>query len=168
MALTVLNPMLEDISQIPGPYLREYFRGHHRLRDGLGFDTYFTRNRILIRVMAMGKPYELWRELLPSVEFKVVLDGITPSNVLSNLCIDLIEFAPPEYVLGLRTKISSNRMKDLLTTTSNIKVLDLFDVVLSKGFLQPNPDRTPTLNSSPHSNICIWKIFSWPTTIGVT
>jgi hypothetical protein len=148
MALNTLSPTAEDLSQIPGPFLREYFRRNHMLRDRLGINTRVTWDRILIYAVAVGEPH-LWdepgREPLPCVEFQVVLDNITPPDALSDLCIDIIASIPLDRVLGFRTNLPSHRMEGLLTAMPNMNALDLFDVELSKGFLQPNPD-------GPHAN----------------
>jgi len=143
MAITALDSTVEDVSQIPGPYIREYIRRHHRLQGGLGIGAHSLHGHLYIYVEVVGELdtwATFWREPLPSVEFKVILDEITPPDVLNNLCLDLIAFAPRERAVGLNTTLPTNRMEDLLTTMPNIAILHLSGVTVSKGFLQPNPE----------------------------
>jgi len=143
MSLTLLDSTVERLSQVLRPYLGDYLQRNHRLQNRLGIDARSTRNYLSIRADTIGEPY-LWtpfqRVSLPSVTFKAVLDGVTPADVLDNLCLDLIASAPRMYVVTLNTCLPTHRMEDLLVTVPNVETLYLSNAVLSRGFLQPNPD----------------------------
>jgi hypothetical protein len=149
MLLTTLNPAVEDVLPISGPYLRGYIRRHHKLQDELEIDLFFTNRGFFICANAPDERH-LWnsfrREPPPSVELRVITDGLPPSDVPGDLCLDLAAFTPRERVLCLKADFFKSRMEDLLIAMPNIEALYLSNATLSKGFLQPNPD-------GPHANM---------------
>jgi len=143
MLLITYASTFEDVSQIPGPYLRECFRRNHRLQGGLGIGIHSAHDDLFIYVEALDEldtQTSLRKEPLLSVELKVIFDIIPPPDVLHNLCFDLVAFAPRERAVGLSTNLPANRMEDLLVTMPNVTTFHLSDVEVSKGFLQPNPE----------------------------
>ena len=149
LSLTTLDSTVEDVLRISGPYLRGYLRNARSPQDRLGIDVSASTG-FLIRVNIIGEPRP-WtssqKHKSPPVEFRAIPGGIIPLDAVDNLCLDLIAFTPQERVsqLYLSTNAPTNRMEDLLIAMPNIETLYLSKVVLSKGFLQPNPD-------GPHPN----------------
>ena len=149
MLLTTLNPAVEDVLPISGPYLRGYIRRHHKLQDELEIDLFSTNRGFFICVNApderhLRNPFR--REPPPSVELRVITDGMPPLDVPGDLCLDLAAFTPRERVLYLKADFFKSRMEDLLIAMPNIEALYFSNATLSKGFLQPNPD-------GPHANM---------------
>jgi hypothetical protein len=149
MSIATHDFTVEDVLQISGPYLRGYFQHDHSPQDRLGIDV-SANGGFLIRVNIIGEPRP-WTSSLkyppPPVEFRSIPNEILPPDVVDNLCLDLITFTPQERVsrLQVTTNAPANQMEDLLIAMPNLETLYLSKVVLSKGFLQPNPD-------GPHAN----------------
>ena len=155
MSLTVLDPAVEDVLQISGPYLRGYFRRDRWLQGRLGICSDYSISEwrsppgdCFTRVNILGelRGGNTFRPS-PVATFRVVLAEAAPRGVLGNLCLDLNAFPPGERVGRLETTIpaSTNKTEGLLITMPNVETLILSNVVLSKGFLQPDPD-------GPHAN----------------
>ncbi|KAF9783516.1 hypothetical protein BJ322DRAFT_1110410 [Thelephora terrestris] len=135
--VTAIDSMAEDISRTVGPYLKHYFQQDHKPQDTLSLTAYSLPNRLSICVRTEVKA----RNSVPFfAKFRVCLAPNAPRGFLANLCHDFASFTPQERVYSLDTNLSSTQMEDLLLAMPNIETLRLFNVVLSKGFLRPNPD----------------------------
>ena len=149
MSIRTHDFTVEDVLQVSGPYLRGYLRHNHSPQDRLWIDVSAERGFVIsVNIVGESRPWPLSQAYPPPpVEFRATSNEILPPDVADNLCLDLITFTPQERVsrLYLTTNAPTNRMEDLLTAMPNIETLYLSKVMLSKGFLQPNPD-------GPHAN----------------
>jgi hypothetical protein len=128
-------PTADDVLQTLGPFVRHYFQHHHESLDRLWMKTYSRLPHLLVRIetedtVHIGTPLR--------TEFEMTPDE-TPPGCLQDLCHDFLAFTPRERVYAFETDLPMDRLEDLLVTMPNIEALQLRKVVLSEGFLQPNP-----------------------------
>lgn len=119
MELKALDSTVEDLSRIPGPYLREFFQRDH---DRLGVKAYTDDSlldTLLINVVTVGQPRS--RQL----KFDAVLDRIGPPSSLDNPCLNIIASIPGERVVSLSTNVPSEKVVDVLDAMPNIKMMYL-------------------------------------------
>ena len=131
--LILSSPTADDTLRILGPYLRHYFQHDHESHGRLRIKTRFSLPRLLVQIETEEKvdnDSPLW------AEFEVTLSEI---DDLHSLCHDLIASGPRESTRGLDTDLPTSRLEDLLVAMPNIETLQLHDVKLFEGFLQPDP-----------------------------
>ena len=141
--LSISNSTMEDISQTLASYMRDYFRRDPRFQDRLGiFSSSQSPNSIIVGIVRI-------QGTLPALEPpRVSLLAITnqpPPNIPERSLITLITLVPQERVVFFDTDLDMRSPEDLFFTMPNIETLHLSDLLLSEGFLQPNPD-------GPHAN----------------
>ena len=141
ISVSALDSTAEDVFQISGPYLQDYFRRDHRLPNRLGVSVSASRCIAISVDIIINPPprasHKRW------VDFTATLQGAASPDVLDNLCLDFVAFTPQKRVSQLQLSTNralTNRMNNLFIAMPNIETLYLLKVTLSKGFLQPDPD----------------------------
>jgi len=131
----------EDVSQILGPYIRNYFRRDARFQDRLGICTFSSPSSISISVNAVCIHTDTPAPKPPFIAFTVVLADIPP-NPPNDLFTDLVALTPRDHVVSFNanTAYYTTQLGELFSMMPKIETLYLSEVQVSKGFLQPNPD----------------------------
>ena len=128
---------VEAIARTLGPYLQQYFQCCYELQDRLAIRADSSCNNLSISV----ETEDMAHNPNPfSAKFHASLGRSAPHAAMEDLCHDFVSFIPRERVYAFNTNLPTTRLGDLLATMPNIEKLGLFDVKLSEGFLQPNPD----------------------------
>ena len=144
MYLNISNPTVEDISQILGPYMRNYFRRDSRFRGRLGVYSFSPPSSVSVLVgIASTQTTAPIREL-PRVS--LVVQASQPPNVLEQLLNNLIALVPLEHVRSYNAGPRAKPSEELFFMMPNIETLCISGVELCEGFLQPNP-------GGPHANM---------------
>ena len=143
--LVGFSSTVEDVLQIIGPYIRDYFRCGARFQDTLKasappsspysaaiFFTVVCRETTRLELDSLG------------ASFKVHLAD-QPPGILEQLLINLMAFIPRERVVHFKADLDTKLPEEPLFMMPNIKVLHTIGAQLSKEFLQPNPN-------GPHAN----------------
>ena len=153
MDLTGSGPAAENISQTLAPYVQDYFRRSHRFQDSLDLSFFSGYSCVAISVGVVCAGQEL-----PRVSLTAVVN--LPLNALERLLISLIALTPRERVVRFGGGIGMKPPEEVFPMLPNIRILRLSEVVLSEGFLQPNP-------YGPHANtkllpslesLCLWGV----------
>ena len=138
MHLDVSNTTVEDISQILGPYIRDYFQRDPRFQDRLGMHS-SSYGSLSISVGIVHTQTTPSVRHLPRVT--LVAQADLPPDELEQLFISLAVLIPLERVVSLDTNGDTQLLpEDLLCMMPHIEVLRISYPKLSEGFLQPNPD----------------------------
>jgi len=144
MWLSGSNPTAEDISQALAPYIRDYFRRDARFQGRLGVYTSSSHSSISIVVGVVGAQTTAQVLKPPCVSFTVVADR-PPQDVLGRLLVNLSAIIPQERVVSFHAWFSMWPPEELFFMMPNIETLCLSNLLLSEGFLQPDP-------AGPHAN----------------
>jgi hypothetical protein len=136
--LTVLCCTAGDISDIFGPYVREFLRRDERSRDQLGVAVGFDGARISVEVSTIGTANSLTQRVTFAI-FTAFLH--VPPIAEDELFINFVACTPGEQVVYLGGYTRADVIKGIVSTMPNIQELHLPHVTLSDGFLQPDPDR---------------------------
>ena len=138
--LTGFDSTVEEISQTLVPYMRDYFQRDVRFQDALGISSLFSPLSISISVNAVcGQTAELARKP-PFSTFTIMPVDPPPPDTLCQLFINVITSTPREHVVLFDTNLDIELPEELFSMMPGIETMCASDVVLSKGFLQPNPD----------------------------
>ena len=135
MYLSGSNPTVEEVSQILWPYMLDHFRRDARFQDRLEVVSYSARSFISITV---GVICALGTAPAPRVSLALALDG-RPPDVLEQFFINLVLPTPRERIVSLVADLDTKLPEELVFMMLNIERLYLFNVGLSKRFLQPKP-----------------------------
>ena len=131
------NPTVEDVSQTLAPYMRGYFRRDTRFQNPLEVSSSSSFGIILISV---GVVCARATAGAPRVSLTVVLRPGCPPDVVEQFFVNLAAPIPREPVVSFTANLNVKLPEDLLVAMPNIETLTIWDVELSKGFLQPDPD----------------------------
>jgi len=136
--LTVYDPTVEDISQTLAPYMHDYFRRDVRFQDTLVVSSCSSHGSISIVVCVLSAPVTA-PTLSSPVSFTVGVENILPNEV-EQFLINLITPIPREPVICFAADLDTKLPEELLLMMPNISTLNIYDIELTKGFLQPDPD----------------------------
>ena len=143
--LNGFNSTIEDISQTLVPYMRDHFRRDARFQGELELSYISAPYTAWIVVRVIGPQTTEPAQKLPLVELKMIVPYLLPLDVQEQLFIDMVALTPQEHVVSFDTNFDIKSPERLFPAMPNIKMLNLNDVELTEGFLQPNPD-------GPHAN----------------
>jgi hypothetical protein len=135
------NSAVGSVSQTLGSFARLYFQSNRFLWDRIKLEAHVSCTLFGTRVESEQGADGIDRLL---ANFMVIPAVLTLQDIMQNLCRDFISPVPQERVCHLRTSFPPAEFEDLLINMSKIETLEVVDVELSEGFLQPNPD-------GPHS-----------------
>ena len=135
----------EEILRTLVPYMRDYFQRDPMFQDALGITSHFTPSSISIAVNAVCDLTTKLTRKPPFSTFTIMPVDPPPRDTLSQLFVRIITSTPRERVVVFSSDLSFELPEELFSTMPNIEMMYLSDMVLSKGFLQPNPD-------GPHAN----------------
>ena len=133
---------VEEITQLL-PYLRDHLRRDPRFQERLEIKYFTLAGSITISINALCAQDIALARKPPSVAFTLGLDNLLWADLYNQVFADLVALAPCEHVVSFKTNAKPS--EELLLTMPNIETLSLYNVKLSEGFLQPNPD-------GPHAN----------------
>ena len=141
MHLAVFGSTLEEISQILGPYIRDYFQRGPGFQDRLEVmssssspDSFSFSVGVVCTQTAALEPKPPW------VMFTVELANQPPPDVLQQSFTNLIASIPVQRVTSYNVDPQLKPPEELFVMMPNIKTLRFSGMELFKGFLQPNPD----------------------------
>ena len=137
LQVTTVDSAVESVLQTLGPYVRQYFWSDRGLWNRLELGAQASRDILAISVKnqdGAGDPSPF------SAGFKVRPAQGTPRDVLRNICHDLVAFIPQERVFAFDTNLPPDELEDLFIAMPNIEILRLTHVLLTEGFLLPDPD----------------------------
>ena len=132
--LTGSDPTMEDISQTLAPYMQDYFRRDARFQTPLEVYSSSSYNGFIAISVQATAPVT-W------ASFAVNPSGVPPPDVLEQFFINLIAPIPREPVVSFTASLDMKLPEELLFVMPNIETLSIRHTELSKGFLQPDPDR---------------------------
>ena len=135
MDLTGYGSTLEDMPQILAPYMQDYFRRDPRFQGRLDLSCSFG-DSLSISVGVIYAQTALLVQEPPRVSLATLTDLPPPLEQLFNL----IALIPREQVVRVDAALDVGPPEELFLMMPNIEALNLCDVELSEGFLQPNPD----------------------------
>jgi len=133
--LIASDPTMENISQTFVPYIQNYFRRDARFQDPLKVSSSSDR-LISISVKATAPA--------PRVSLTVILADTPPPTILEQFLINLIALIPGGPVISFTADLEMKLPEELPLVVPNIETLSIRHTELSKGFLQPDPDRPHT------------------------
>ena len=137
LGLAVSNSTVEDISQSLAPYMRDYFRRDPRFQGRLGVSSSSYDDYISIAVGVVHTQTTAPRLKLPRVLLTVLTNQ--PPDVLEQLLTNLIALVPQDHVVFFDADINAMVPEELFFAMPNIETLHLSNMLLSEGFLQPDP-----------------------------
>ena len=138
ICLDVFNPTVEDVSQILGPYMQDYFRRDPRFQDRLGVYSSSPSTSATVLVGVVHTQTTTPALGVPRVSLEVEFDLPHP-DLLNQLFINLIALVPLEHVGSFNADSRMKPSEELFSMMPRIETLSISDVELSEGFLQPNP-----------------------------
>jgi len=142
--LVVSDPTVDEISQTLAPYIQDYFRRDPRFKGRLGVYASSSHDHISVAVGAVHTRTTI-PGLKPPRVLLAVLTNHPPPDVLEQLLINLITLVPRDRVVFFDGDTDARVPQELFFTMPNIETLCLTGLLLSEGFLQPDP-------AGPHAN----------------
>ena len=136
LEVTTSNSAVESVLQTLGSFVRLYFQSNPIPWDRIKLEMRASYTIFIVHV-ENEHGADGTNQLL--ADFKVLPAALTLKNVMQNLCHDFIAPLPQERVYYLRTSFPPAEFEDMLIAMPKIETLELLDVELSEGFLQPNP-----------------------------
>jgi hypothetical protein len=130
---------VEDISEILGPYVRDYLRRDERSRDQLGIVVSSGDDSISVEASTISTSEGSTRRVTFAA-FTVMFRECLPPPVEDKLCIDFVACTPREHVVYFGGELSMDAVKGIMPLMPKIQELHLTSARLSDGFLQPDPD----------------------------
>jgi len=113
--------------------MQDYFRRDVRFQDGLVASSSFASSSIVTSVDTISA--------LPAVPAYVTVTVVLPvPHAVKQLLTNLITLIPGENVLSFIVDFVPELPEEALFMMPNINTLRLSNVVISEGFLQPNPN----------------------------
>ena len=132
MDLIAYEPVIEEISQTLGPYMRDHFRRDARFRDGLEVSSSVVPSSIDVSVKTLPN--------LPTTPASVRIRVLMPlPHAVEQLLINLIALIPSENAISFISDSIAELPEEMFFMMPNIEALHLTTVEFSEGFLQPNP-----------------------------
>ena len=132
----------QEILEVIGPYIRDYFQRDARFRDRLGMFVSCIPPRISFHASVVGVGCrgldQLPRHGPPYGRFRVVLSQQIPYNVWARLSIDLLTFLPQESIVSFKTDLLVT--EEVVVAMPRLEALHLVDPVILNGFLLPDPN----------------------------
>ena len=135
------DPTVEEVSQILGPYMRDYFRRNTRFQDELIVSSGFYEDSVSISVQVLCTQTTT---PTPRVSLMAELTD-PPRSIVEQLFVNLVEPIPREHIVSFYYDLEAELPDEFFLMMPNIEALRLCGGELSEGFLQPNPD-------GPHAN----------------
>jgi hypothetical protein len=139
MRLTLSHCTVGHISEILGPYVRDYFRRDGRSRERLGIFVASSGNSVSIRASTIGTANGS-AQRVTFATFTVVLGEYLHPLAEDRLCVDFVACTPTEHVVYFGGALSMDIVKGIASVMPKLQELYLIGVTLSDGFLQPDPD----------------------------
>ena len=140
--ITLSDCPIAGISQIIGPYLRDYLRRRGRSQGGLGLLVSLSGRRVTLNVgdadgIDLSTP--AWKQMATFVGITMELDQ-TPKELLYKGVLDLIAHVPQDEIVYFRTWSDPLAMDDLFTRLPNLKALHTVNTPLLAVFPESNLD----------------------------
>ena len=141
--ITARDCVVTDISQIIGPYLRDYLRHRGRSQNGLGLSAsesgHFTIRAGDVGVIDPSTP--AWEQVDTFVEIimKMEMHQI-PQDQLEREALDLIAHTPREEIVCFCLWGNPLAVRDMSAQFPNLRILHLGAVSLLPIFQEPNLD----------------------------
>ncbi|KAF9653350.1 hypothetical protein BDM02DRAFT_3182879 [Thelephora ganbajun] len=133
---------LGDISQIVGPYLRDYLRRRGRSQSKLGLDV-SSEGFIAFHVGDVGGidfSAPAPGEMNKFVVIRIELNQMLPKDRVGEAILNLITHVPREEIVYFRAHGESIAMEDTLAHLPHLRALHLVGTSLSAAFPRPTLD----------------------------
>ena len=139
LAITLFDCTALDITQIVGPYLRDYLQRHDRSHGGLGLSVARHSHCITFHtydVGGIGLSTPVCSRVTPFVS--ITMWGRTPQDLLGKAFLNLVEHTPRDEVVSFRSLDGPAAIEDLSTQFPNLRALQSGPVPLRAVFPEPN------------------------------
>ena len=137
LQVTTVDSVVESVLQTLGPYVRQYFWSDRGLWNRLELGAQVSRDLLAVSVKSQDGAGDSSQF---SAGFKVRPARGTPRDVMQNLCHDLVAFIPQEHVCTFDTNLPPDELEDLFIAMPNTEILRFTHLLLTGGFLLPDPD----------------------------
>ncbi|KAF9653325.1 hypothetical protein BDM02DRAFT_3182863 [Thelephora ganbajun] len=142
LAINLDDCAVEDISQIVGPYLRDYLRRRGRSQSGLGLHL-SSEDLIALHVGDVGGidfSAPAPGQMNKFVVIRIELNQMLPKDLLEEATLDLITHVPREEIVYFRAYGEPVAMEDMSVQLPYLRALHLVGTSLSAAFPKPTPD----------------------------
>ena len=142
LTLALENCDVTEISQIIGPYLRDYLRHRGRSQNGLGLSA-SSLGPILLNVSDVGGVDFSAKGSVKGDRFLGIQVGLNQrlrKDLQQEATLDLISYVPPEEVVYFSTFGDPVDMKDISVQLPHIRALYFNRATLHGALPKPTPD----------------------------
>ena len=138
IVLVVSSCTVEDTLETFGPYLRDYIQRDGKFRDGLGIFAHSLPHSVSVQASTISSGKGPTQKVTFAT-FTAILRDIFPSAVVDKLCVDFVAYTPREQAVYFGGELSMDIVRESVPAMSKLQELHLTGVVLSEGFLRPDP-----------------------------
>jgi len=142
LVLELENCLPVEVSQLIGPYVRDYLRGRDRSRNGLELSlsslSSLSSDRG-INLHVSDAPGTTFQPADTFVGITVGLNEVLPGDALEEVTLDLIAHVPGQEIVHFTTVGILTDMGNIYPRFPNLRTLSFDGILLSAAF--PEPDR---------------------------